>query len=107
MNKVMIKMVENPAKSNDPIYISVVPETRYTAGYRAYGVQMRNNTQMRLKRKEEALERVKRAFKRSLACIASIAFGVLTMVAFEGDASFMVFALIVGVFFLCDKEAIK
>lgn len=93
------------------IDISKASETRYTAGYRAHEEQIRKNAQARVKRKEEALERFKKAslrvLKKSAACIVSIAFGVLSTVAFEGDATFLLFTLIVGGFFLFDKEVFK
>lgn len=103
--------VTEMSRSNRIIDIQEASETRYTAGYRAHEEQIRENAQARVKRKEEALERFKRAFlrvlKKSAACIVSIAFGVLSMVAFEGDATFLLFTLIVGGFFLFDKEVFK
>ena len=82
-------------------------ETRYTAGYRAHESQMRENTNTRVKRKEEASKRVRRAFKRFVYSFLSFTFGIASVWALEGDATFAVFAFIVALFFIFGKDVFE
>lgn len=82
-------------------------ETRYTAGYRAHESQMRENTNTRVKRKEEAFKRVRRAFKRFVYSFLSFTFGIASVWALEGDATFAVFAFIVALFFIFGKDVFE
>lgn len=87
--------------------ISNASLTRYTAGYRACSDQMRDNTRRRVKRKEEALERVKRAFLKAGIALACFALGIGSIWVCEGDITFAVFSVIVGVFFIFEKEGFE